>query len=990
MIARLTLDNGLRVVLDPTPAGPIASVAVHYGVGFRSEPPGRAGFAHLFEHLMFEGSEHFPDRGYLAEVLAAGGQASGTTHQDYTDYFHTVPAHLLERALFAEADRMRAPRFTERGLAEQLAGVEREIQEAVHEAPLGGFPWPLLPDVLFNTFPNAHDGYGDTRALAGVTVADCEAFFREHYAPGNAVLTVSGGGDPERVARLVTRHFGDIAPRAVAARPALAEPEPDEDRVRFRTAGRATGGEGAVAVGHRLPDPTADPEGYLAHLVLARLLTDAGRRSPAARIADAACGFFGPFDALDPDVFVVTLRHPEGDPLDAVLAELDTQLRAAAAGLPGAVVATTVGRLAAELHRTGHGPLARARALGRLEVLYGRAELHDRLPDLVRAVGPGRVAAAARRLLAARRAVLVMTPASASARGGLTAVSAAVTDGTPAGGPEGGPGTGTPAEPTPSGAAPAQGAPAQGGPAISAPDISAPGISTAGEQPAAQAPSLRTAADAGDRTGADTGSGDRTGADTGARTVVGTGERPEAAARAAVRSEATAGAAGRPPAGAVRQGAPRPGPRTGLRFEGWAGGEAGPAAHRVVAVRDGRAPLCEVRLRLPLRPGTAPAEAFLFAEVLSARWAAHPALDGDRTVTVVGGRVHLDGRLVSPAPSGRAALLAELACAPLREDELRRAAPRAGAALRARRRTLDGLLDHLLPHLLAGGGPSVPPLADALPAEAVAHWAGRCPPWAGGGLFAVVGDLDPDAAARGALDALAAPRPGQETAGPVRTGQGAGAGSPGPASRPAAREGLTRLRLPGPPRLVWTAHEPALAARPAVEDLAVRYLAAGVLGSGHPHARLTVLTTPEAPLGFPVFAGRDSRYGAPRIFVTADLPRAGAVAAAALVRREIRRLGEVPPTDAEVRAAQRYCGGQLYSAFETQGELADMVAAWELLGLDSGRAAAFADAVADLSPTAVARTCAEVFTVPPFTGVLVGETADPHGAPAPATSEVTP
>ncbi|MFC7813421.1 M16 family metallopeptidase, partial [Streptomyces sp. NPDC057367] len=412
MIHRFTLPNGLRVVVDPTDAGPLAGVAVHYGVGFRSEPPGRSGFAHLFEHLMFDGSEHFPARGYLAEVLAAGGDASGTTHQDYTDYFHTVPGPALERALFAEADRMRAPRFTAGGLAEQLSGVEGEIRQTLYEAPLGGFPWPLLPALLFDTHPNAHDGYGDTGALAQVTVADCEEFFRLHYGPGNAVLTVSGASDAARVRRLVTRHFADIAHRPAPTPPDLAEPDTTEDRVSVRRFPGLPPGAGAVAAGYRLTDPSAGLDGYLAHMVLAGLLRGRRRSGAAGRIASAECGFFGPLDALTPDTFTVTLRHPDGADPRETLRHLDRALEAAADGLPAARVAGTARRLAAGLHRTGHGPTARARGLGRLELLFGRAELHDELPARIGEVGAARVAAAARGLLTTRRATLVAEPTS--------------------------------------------------------------------------------------------------------------------------------------------------------------------------------------------------------------------------------------------------------------------------------------------------------------------------------------------------------------------------------------------------------------------------------------------------------------------------------------------------------------------------------------------------------------------------------------------------
>ncbi|GAA2558829.1 MULTISPECIES: M16 family metallopeptidase [Streptomyces] len=846
MIRRFALPNGLRVVVDPTGAGPLAGVAVHYGVGFRSEPPGRAGFAHLFEHLMFDGSEHFPARGYLAEVLAAGGNASGTTHQDYTDYFHSVPVPSLERALFAEADRMRAPRFTASGLAEQLAGVEGEIRQAVHEAPLGGFPWPLLSALLFDTHPNAHDGYGDISALAGVTVADCEEFFRLHYGPGNAVLTVSGGGDARHTERLVVRHFEDIAPRPVPDPPVLVEPDLTEDRVCVRRFPGLPSGAGAVAVGYRLTDPSAGPDNYLAHLVLAELLEQAREFASADRIVSAACGFFGPLDARTPDTLTVTLHHPDGAAPEETLHHLDRALEAAAHGLPDAQAALAARRVAARLHRTGHGPTARARGLGRLELLFGRAELHDELPARVGEIGAAGVAAAARGLLAARRAVLVTSPGPAPTR----------TD---------------------------------------------PLLTTTPTGPAVPGP-------------------------------VTSGRRAVPAA-----------------------GPPRP---------------LGPRAHtalgdhrRVVAVRDDRAPLCEVRLRLTPPPGFGAARLRAHARILSARWDAQPLFaTGGHTVGVVGGRVHLDGWFTTAAPAHWPTLLGELVSTPPHEKELTTA-----AAPHAARRAEADLLDHVLPHLLAGR--PVPPLEPPLPAEALMADADRPAPWTNA-LVLLVGDLAPEPTAARTLRALDGP-----------SAEGAPAKGVSPSTGP-TRPQLIHLPTPGPPRLVWTAREQPYPTRfPAAADLAARYLAAVVLGSGHPHARLTGLTTPEAPLGFPVFAGRDTAYGAPRLFVTAEPSAAGAARAAKAVCAEILRLAAEPPTAQEVEAARRFAEGQLHTVFETQACLADHIAAWELLGLDTGRTAAFVDAVRNLAPAEVARACAAILPDSGLIGVLTGETGEPEVTP---------
>ncbi|WP_291419663.1 insulinase family protein, partial [Actinophytocola sp.] len=117
---RFTLPNGLRVVLAPDPTSPVVGVSVHYDVGFRSEPEGRTGFAHLFEHLMFQGSESLEKLAHFRHVQSSGGTFNGSTHPDYTDYFMVLPSAGLERALFLEADRMRAPRITDENLRNQV------------------------------------------------------------------------------------------------------------------------------------------------------------------------------------------------------------------------------------------------------------------------------------------------------------------------------------------------------------------------------------------------------------------------------------------------------------------------------------------------------------------------------------------------------------------------------------------------------------------------------------------------------------------------------------------------------------------------------------------------------------------------------------------------------------------------------------------------------------------------------------------------------
>ncbi|MEJ2866037.1 pitrilysin family protein [Actinomycetospora sp. OC33-EN07] len=416
---RRVLDNGLRVLLVPDPAAPVVGVAVHVDVGFRSEPEGRTGFAHLFEHLMFQGSESLEKLAHFRHVQSSGGVFNGSTHQDYTNYFEVLPSAALERALFLEADRLRAPRLTADNLRNQVDVVKEEIRLNVLNRPYGGFPWILLPPVLYDTYPNAHNGYGDFTDLEQADLDDAAAFFDAYYAPGNAVLTVVGDLDPDEAATLVEKHFGDIPARAVPTRPSFAEPPPDGVRRDDVTDAHAP--LPAIALGHRLPDPDADLDAYLAHAVLASLLTDGEAARLTQRLVygdalvtdvSASCGLMGaPLDARDPDTFTVTAVHPASVEPDRIVEAVDDELATLAAEGPDPEELRRVtARWASSLHREHDRLMSRMLALGAAELVQGRAELADELPGLIAAVEPSAVAAAAGSLRPDARAILTITP----------------------------------------------------------------------------------------------------------------------------------------------------------------------------------------------------------------------------------------------------------------------------------------------------------------------------------------------------------------------------------------------------------------------------------------------------------------------------------------------------------------------------------------------------------------------------------------------------
>jgi predicted Zn-dependent peptidase len=189
------------------------TVAVYYGVGFRAEPADRTGFAHLFEHLLFQGSENLPE-GIFGLVSDFGGSIGGSTRFDFTSFYEVAPAHVLEVLLWAEADRMARPLFDADDLANERRVVANEVHGAVTNQPYGGWPWLDLPQAAFDKPANAHNFYGELSHIEAATIDDARAFHQAYYGPGNAVLVVAGDFRTDETRGWVRRHFEGIPARA--------------------------------------------------------------------------------------------------------------------------------------------------------------------------------------------------------------------------------------------------------------------------------------------------------------------------------------------------------------------------------------------------------------------------------------------------------------------------------------------------------------------------------------------------------------------------------------------------------------------------------------------------------------------------------------------------------------------------------------------------------------------------------------------------------
>ncbi len=206
------LDNGLRVILSPEPRTPVVAVNLWYKVGSRNERPGRTGFAHLFEHMMFQGSSHVPDTAHFAYIEKAGGSLNGSTWLDRTNYYETVPAHYLELALWLESDRMGflLPAMTQEKLDNQRDVVKNERRWRVDNQPYGDWDERLQAMMYPPEHPYHHSVIGSMEDLDAASLEDVENFFRTYYAPNNAVLTICGDYDHAQARAMVERYFGDI------------------------------------------------------------------------------------------------------------------------------------------------------------------------------------------------------------------------------------------------------------------------------------------------------------------------------------------------------------------------------------------------------------------------------------------------------------------------------------------------------------------------------------------------------------------------------------------------------------------------------------------------------------------------------------------------------------------------------------------------------------------------------------------------------------
>jgi zinc protease len=256
------LGNGLRVVLNPDVAIPVVSIAVYYNVGSRNEREGRTGFAHLFEHMMFQGSANVPKAGHFQYIMKAGGTMNGTTSSERTNYYETLPANQLPLGLWLESDRMRSLAVTQENLDNQREAVKEEKRLRYDNQPYGQI-FDLISEMIFKNFANAHSTIGSMEHLDAATVEDVQEFFRVYYAPNNAVLVLSGAFDSDEARKMIETYFGDIPSQPLPA--ALDVSEPPEVAATYREWQDQLAPFPAFMIGWKIPERRT-PEFYALYL----------------------------------------------------------------------------------------------------------------------------------------------------------------------------------------------------------------------------------------------------------------------------------------------------------------------------------------------------------------------------------------------------------------------------------------------------------------------------------------------------------------------------------------------------------------------------------------------------------------------------------------------------------------------------------------------------------------------------------------------------
>ncbi len=421
------LPNGLTVVVSEDHSAPTFGICVSYGIGFRLEPEGRTGFAHLFEHMMFEGTPVSPKGVFDRVIESGGGTNNGDTRYDFTEYIETAPLPALDALLWLEADRMKTLDFASKNLENQRNVVEEEVRVNVMNQPYGLFFAIDLPGKAFDTYPNAHNFYGDFKDLDSAKIEDVQKFYEQYYAPNNAVLAIVGDVNPNEVFEKVEKYFAGIPSR-------LTPPHPKVDEKPQTVERRATEADKlakvpALAIGYRMP-PARSPDA-LAGAVTGELLHN-GQASRLyqvlvkdKKVALSVSGGLNwplgnPFEYNGPTLMTSFIVYPPNVTEGQVLAAYDAAINDLAAKGPSREeLDRVVTKMRSDLYAQLEIPINRASALSHAVLFTGSFESVFSTPnDLAKVTSDQVRAFAAKYLVSTNRTIINRVPAPADPAAG--------------------------------------------------------------------------------------------------------------------------------------------------------------------------------------------------------------------------------------------------------------------------------------------------------------------------------------------------------------------------------------------------------------------------------------------------------------------------------------------------------------------------------------------------------------------------------------------
>jgi predicted Zn-dependent peptidase len=386
------LDNGLTVVISEDHSSPTVGVSVVYHVGMRLEPRNRTGFAHLFEHLMFQGTPKAPKGVFDTTITGGGGRNNGSTRPDFTNYIETAPVSSLEPILWLEADRMKTLDFNPASLKNQQDVVKEEIRVNVKNQPYGGFYWIDISQLAFQKWENNHDGYGSFEDLEGASLDDVRGFHRDYYGPNNAVLAIAGDVTPAQGFALAQKYFGGIEKRATPKGTDFTEGlNTKEKRIEQSD---ALAQVPAVAAGWKMPERGSRDQAPMA--VLSELLAggDASmfyqgmvKGREIALNVQGGFGLTGPFEYGGPTLFTVFGLYKPNSSADAMLAAMDEEIaKVVKNGVDVATLKRVKTRMLADWNNRLENFLNRADTLAKLQTLWGDANVVNEVPDWIEGV----------------------------------------------------------------------------------------------------------------------------------------------------------------------------------------------------------------------------------------------------------------------------------------------------------------------------------------------------------------------------------------------------------------------------------------------------------------------------------------------------------------------------------------------------------------------------------------------------------------------------